>query len=242
VDVHDYLRELAHRAGAVLGDELVGVYAGGSLALGAYEPGRSDLDVAVVCRSPLAREAKERLAAALRHEALPCPARGLELVVYAEAVTQEPTAEPGYELDLNTGARMDFRLAFDTEDADPHWYVIDRAILHGHARAVSGPPAAEVFAEIPRALLLPALVAAVRWHATSGIPRGDDAVLNACRSLRFAEDGVWSAKPDAGRWALDRVADRELVAAALEGRSGAGTLPAERVAAFLAEVEARLAA
>ena len=32
---------------------LVGVYAGGSLALDGYQPGRSDLDIAVVCRTAL---------------------------------------------------------------------------------------------------------------------------------------------------------------------------------------------
>src|SRR3954454_8894976 len=47
-----YLFELVERAQATLADDLVGVYAGGSWALGGYEPGRSDLDVAVVVRSP----------------------------------------------------------------------------------------------------------------------------------------------------------------------------------------------
>jgi len=46
--VAPYLDELAARTQRVLGERLVGVYAGGSLALGGYEPGRSDIDVAVV--------------------------------------------------------------------------------------------------------------------------------------------------------------------------------------------------
>src|SRR5215211_567999 len=49
-----YLKEIARRLSAILGEALVGVYAGGSYALGGYEPGRSDLDVAVVVREPLA--------------------------------------------------------------------------------------------------------------------------------------------------------------------------------------------
>ena len=58
---HLYLEELARRVQAVLGDELVGVYAGGSFALGGYEPSRSDLDVAVVIESPLAEEQRHLL-------------------------------------------------------------------------------------------------------------------------------------------------------------------------------------
>jgi hypothetical protein len=38
-----YLAGVAARLAEILGDALVGVYAGGSWALGGYEPGRSDL-------------------------------------------------------------------------------------------------------------------------------------------------------------------------------------------------------
>jgi len=77
-----YLAELAEKLQGILGESLVGVYAGGSWALGGYEPPDSDLDVAVVIPEPLSDEAADGLVAALRHEAFPCPARGLELVVY----------------------------------------------------------------------------------------------------------------------------------------------------------------
>jgi hypothetical protein len=52
----------------VLGDRLVGVYVIESLALGGYEPGRSDVYLAVVVEAPLARETKEAVVAACRHE------------------------------------------------------------------------------------------------------------------------------------------------------------------------------
>lgn len=48
---HAYLEELACRIAESTGDELVGVCVGGSFALGDYEPGRSDLDVAAVVES-----------------------------------------------------------------------------------------------------------------------------------------------------------------------------------------------
>src|SRR3954471_3037649 len=45
MDLDAYLAELARRLNDVLRDALAGVYAGGSYALGAYEAGRSDVDV-----------------------------------------------------------------------------------------------------------------------------------------------------------------------------------------------------
>jgi Domain of unknown function (DUF4111) len=232
--VDAYLAELAGRAREVLGERLVGVYAGGSLALGAYEHGRSDLDMAVVVEGRLERRAKKELVAALRHEALPCPARGLELVVYSRAAAAAETVEVDFELNLNTGRAMAFRadFAFDPE-VGSHWFAIDRAILRECALAVAGRPAGEVFAEIPRSLLLPVVVESLRWHE-SGEALGDDAVLNACRALRYARTASWTSKPEAGRWALEHgVGDVATIEAAFEARAGGAPVAHEKAAAFV---------
>ena len=104
--VDDYLAELTRRMQEILGDELLAVYAGGSYALGAYEHGRSDVDVTAVVAGPLDDATKQRLVDALRHEALPCPASGLELVrLPARHDRRSATIDPGFELNLNTGAQ-----------------------------------------------------------------------------------------------------------------------------------------
>ena len=63
-----YLRVVGERLREVIGGPLVGVYAGGSYALGDYLPGRSDLDVAAVVRPALGHEAADALVADLRHD------------------------------------------------------------------------------------------------------------------------------------------------------------------------------
>jgi Domain of unknown function (DUF4111) len=232
-----YHRELVSRLRLRLGSELVGVYAGGSFVLGGYVPDRSDLDVAAVCRASLARELKTEIGEALRHESLPCPARGLELVLYALRSVREATSGAAFELNLNTGRAMTFTLETDPTNAPRHWYVIDRAILREHGRALSGPPARELFARIPREALLRALSESVRWHAEDPAARDDDAVLNACRAWRFATDGVWSSKHDAGLWARARLDDAALVTQALALREREGRLDQDGVNAFLARVQ-----
>jgi hypothetical protein len=144
VDVRAYLSELVATARGVLGDDLIGAYAAGSLALGAYVPGRSDVDVALVSVDALDPDRKHVLVARLRHEVLPCPARGLELVTYRRAVAASGTPEPGFEMELNTGARMAFRATYDPADrpaADGRfWYGLDRSLLHQSGPALLGPP------------------------------------------------------------------------------------------------------
>ena len=231
MDLATYLEALAGRLRTVAGDELLGVYAGGSYALGAYDAGRSDIDVAAVVRSGASSALKDGIVASIRHEALPCPARGLEFVLYRLASVSEPTLGAAFELNLNTGARMEFRADTEPGDIEAFWFPIDRSILSRHGIALAGPPAAEVFAEMRREALLPAVLESLRWHAEAG-GTSDDAVLNACRALRFAVDGVWTSKAAAGAWAVAR-SPEPLVERALGIREGGGNLEASEVRLFL---------
>ncbi|MER7456409.1 nucleotidyltransferase domain-containing protein [Micromonospora sp. NPDC126480] len=219
-DLSRYLTELVRAAGAVPGVELVGAYAGGSVGLDAYQAGRSDVDVALVSAGVLGYEAKRALVARLRHEALPCPARGLELVVYRRDVARSGVPDPGFEVELNTGARMAFRATYDPADrpvADGHfWYGLDRSILHQHGRALLGPPAGEAFADLSPADLRRLLVEALSWWLARPVPPGDvpapgteDAVLGAARALVRFRHGVWLSKGDAGRRLATDGGDRD---------------------------------
>jgi hypothetical protein len=238
-----YLAAVAGRLRTALADGLVGVYAGGSYALGDYFPGRSDLDVVAVVGEPLTAELRSAIVDQLRHESLPCPARLLELVVYQLQTARSGSPSADFELNLNTGAGIPVRAQAATgEEVGAHWFAIDRSVLSQAAIALWGPPAAEVFAPIPRAALLPVLAESVRWHRDHpGEP--SDAVLNACRALRFADEGRWSSKPAAGRWAVAHgLAPQELVAGAIRARSDALRLDGGAVTRFLRTAEKRLAA
>jgi Domain of unknown function (DUF4111) len=233
MELDDYLAELARRLGDALGGELVGVYAGGSYALGAYEHGRSDVDVTAVAGGPLPAEARRAIVDRVRQEALPCPARGLELVVYPVSTARGGGGEPGFELNLNTGAHMPFRVDEAPGDIEGFWFAIDRAILREHGIPLLGPPPAELFAPIPRATLLRLLGESVRWHrGEAAQPTASDAVLNTARALRFTAEGVWSAKRAAGEW----TSSEPVVRAALDG----APLDADAVGRFLDDAAARL--
>jgi hypothetical protein len=234
-----YLKELAARLHAVAGEELVGVYVGGSVALGAYDAGRSDLDVAAVVRFAAPRKLKNAIVDAIRHESLPCPARGLEFVLYRLGATCEPSTDAGFELNLNTGAGMDFRADLEPGENESHWFPIDRSILSQHGIALAGPPADEVFAEIPRPLLGPVVLQSLRWHVRTTGAR-DDAVLNACRALRFAIEGVWSSKPAAAAWVLERRDAPQIVRRALAARHGGERLDPDDVGRFLHDTLAEI--
>lgn len=219
-----YLGALVERVRAELGPALVGAYATGSVAMDAFMAGRSDIDVAVVCRTAIASTSKSRLVQRLRHEAFECPARGLELVVYRLDVARSGTIEPGFELELNTGAGMESRVTLRPEDRPAEdgrfWYGLDRSILHERGLALVGPPPAEVFADLAPADLRDLLVASLRWWLARPTP-SDDAVLGACRALVRHRSGRWLPKVEAGRRLLvDGYEPAGVIGASIAARSG----------------------
>jgi hypothetical protein len=234
-DVDDYHRKLSSRLRGILGDALVGVYAGGSFVLGDFDHDLSDLDVAAACATHVDLITKQAIVDALRHESLPCPARGLEFVLYAEPVLRAATTAPGFELNLNSGARMSFRADYEPGE-ERHWFAIDRSILMVHGKALLGPPTREVFAPTQRGPLLELVAESVRWYRDTAAT-GSDAVLNGCRALRFAAEGTWSSKLAAGTWALERHDSPQLVAQAVAARRCQRPLPAGDVDRFLKTVE-----
>ncbi|HSL63107.1 MAG TPA: aminoglycoside adenylyltransferase domain-containing protein, partial [Gaiellaceae bacterium] len=60
---------------------------------------------------------------------------------------------------------------------------------------------------------------------------------------RYAREGAWASKQEAGRWALAAVPEAELVRRALEARAGGAAVEPAAAGAFLTRVrEAVLAA
>jgi hypothetical protein len=245
-DVGRYLDALVAAACAVLREELVAAYAAGSVAFGAYRPGRSDVDVALVTRDALDPAAKHALVAALRHEALPCPARGLELVAYRREVAASGTPEPGFEVELNSGPRMAFRATYDPADrpaADGlFWYGLDRSILHQVGVPLVGDvPAVAMFGDLSPDALRRLLVEALTWWLA--VPAAaEDAVLGACRSLARVRTGRWLSKPAAAEHLVAAGdPDAALIRACVAARRGGPPPDAAAARAFQQRVRSEVA-
>jgi hypothetical protein len=245
-----YLEAVTARVRDVFGDHVVGVYTTGSLALGDYRPGRSDIDLMAVVAGSEGLDLRRKLAQQLDHRTLACPAAGLEFVLYPLATVARPTMDAGYLLNFNTGPALPPVTSFDPGDGPAFWYAIDRAITCQSGASLYGPAAPQLFAALPFEDLLQVVIASVEAH---GDPQEghllDNAVLNGCRALSFARDHRWYAKVDAAERTLAIVDGfARLVSAAIvsfdSGRreAEAATLDPDTVKAFLFEVLRRLRA
>ena len=231
-----YLGAVVGRLQAIFHGRLVGVYPAGSLALDAYVPGRSDVDLLAVVAAP----APDEIAAvvgALDHGALPCPAKGLEFVLYDRATLAGLATEAGFALNLNTGARLPYKAETDPGDGLSFWYPIDRDIVRQQRRALIGPPFPELVTRVRSRVLMPVVAESVAAHLASLGDHGDNAVLNACRALRYRAEHTWYPKRAAAAWALQRLpSGAAVIRAALNSADDGGGRDRAAVEAFLAEV------
>ena len=194
-----YVTELGRRLASARA-----VYVIGSAALGAYDPASSDLDALVVVDAPLSAAERDAIVARCSHDALPCPARKLELVVYTAEQAAAPSRGQRWELNLNTGRDEPLHAGADPSAEPWHWFVLDLAQAREHAIALHGPPARELIGEVPRDLVKGAMGEALAWFARE--EPGEQLVLAAARAWRYAEEGVFTPKRAALGWAIQRLA------------------------------------
>ena len=212
-------QQVADALARILHADLVGVYFVGSVALGGYVPAESDIDIAAVSTSALTLQERESVASAIVEAAADCPARGLEFTLYRREVAGSLPEGADFEVNANGGPRMPEAVHLNSTSEAGFWYVLDRGIAHRSGVAISGPPAREIFADVPRGTLLEAMHASMAWHRINE-KATLYSVLNACRAWRFAATDVLGSKLEGAAWARARWADPNVIDAAVALRHG----------------------
>ncbi len=239
-----FAQELARACTGALGEAVAGVILHGSLTLGDYVPGRSDLDLLVVVDHPPtdARLAGLAEAMASRRAEAPGP---VDLRLVTRQVAASPTPAPPLEAYLRLTSASGVRLEERRHPAERD-LAVELSVCHAHGRSLLGAAPAELLGEVPDRWVVAAGDAQLAaWQAIGDDPPyAELTVLTACRAWRFAEEGRHASKAAAAEWALGRDPTLGVVGDALRRRHGdpAARIDPAQVARLLAEVRARLAA
>lgn len=231
-DINALVDTLLAGAQAALGDQFVGCYLHGSLALGDADPARSDVDFLVVTRDRLPPEAVEALAAL--HQGIARSDLKWNRNVEGSYIPQgalrryDPTdaTHPAVEVDGT------FHLARHGID-----WIIQRHVVREHGVLVAGPPPHTLIDLVSGDDLRHA---AKRLLQTWWVPLAADpprlqsseyqayAVLTMCRALYTLHTGSVATKPAAARWARPVLGPRwySLIDEALAWRRG---MPMDRL-------------
>jgi hypothetical protein len=140
---------VAERSAAIcaheLGGTLVSVILHGSLTLGDYVRGRSDVDLLAIVERPLRDEERERLARVVAEQ--PVTRAPLDLRVVTAAAAARPTEAPPMELYL----RHEPPSAPAVERRSPGEpdLVVELSVCREHGRSLCGPAPSELIGEVP---------------------------------------------------------------------------------------------
>jgi predicted nucleotidyltransferase len=254
-EVEAYLEQVVSTLRDHLGSELVGVYLHGSVAMGGFTAGRSDVDVLGVCAGPVSPERGRALGEALAAIPRIAAGTGLEFSLVTEASARSASAAPAFEVHVSHEEPFvtDGHDHPGDDDLPLHF-----AVLLARGRSLFGPGPSEVFAEPDRKLLVRSMLADIEMARSEGVAWWDDhdvpeaasmtyQVLNGARCLRYLETGELGSKVEGGEWLKGNDADPDvhaLVDAALAYQRGDAPEHADErvVEAFMDRVETSLRA
>jgi streptomycin 3"-adenylyltransferase len=181
----------------------------GSLALGGYQAGKSDIDLLVVSDAPT-----DGLVGAVEQAWRKEPGE-FDLRVVRYPVAAQPTRTPHLTLGISNYGDDRIEVERDTEEPDlVVWFSVCRQL--GHTNVI-GPVPDEWVDEVGAAVL-------ARWKEGRERPHHELMALTACRIWRFREERIHCTKPEAAEWARERGAhvayDEAAVRTLLDRASG----------------------
>ena len=194
---------------------LAGAILHGSLATGAFVPGRSDVDVLAIVDEEPSGDALAALTSAVE-ELHPGAAAAADLSVVTSRTAAEPSPAPRVEiyvrLDPAGGPGLEVETRRPRRDL-----VVELSVCRVHGRSLAGPSPAELIGRVPDEWVVDvgAEVLAT-WQSREYDPEmAAFMVFTTCRIWRFAEERLHCSKQEAARWALDRDPSLSVVETAL---------------------------
>jgi predicted nucleotidyltransferase len=204
--IRDQVMTFVRAVQEILAGNLAGIYLHGSLAMGCFNPERSDLDLLVVTREGMTVEVKRRVAELLlQHSDAPRPIE-ISFLRQADLVPWEyPTPFDFHygedwrqqtQEQLESGAWQTWN---DRRQTDPD-LAAHITIIRARGLCLAGPPIERVFPPVPREQYVASIVNDIQDapEHVGGAPVYY--VLNLCRVYAYLREGRICSKEEGGAW------------------------------------------
>lgn len=195
------------RSGAdIFGKELVGIYLHGSMAMGCFNPAKSDIDLLLVTdRAPLDSQKKAFMDILLvLNDA--APAKGIEMSLVRYEYCKNFVYPTPFELHLSNAHQSWYRrdpweyvqkMKGVDYDLAAHFFITKNRGMVLYGRAIS-----EVFGEIPAQAYLDSIRRDVLDSQEAVMDNPIYVILNLCRVLAYTQDQLVLSKKEGGEWGI----------------------------------------
>jgi len=193
----------------ILGENLIGIYLHGSLAMGCFHPTVSDIDFVVVINNPLTDKEKRAIIETLIDLDDVKPAKGFEMSVLLLKDTRHFTYPTPFILHYSDSHKDNFiqegRLCENGKDPDLAAHI---TVLKNRGKVICGQDIDTVFANVPREDYLKALVYDINDARALMNENPVYFILNICRTLCYLREGKVLSKVEGGQWGLNNLPAR----------------------------------
>lgn len=197
------LDNLTEKTEKLFGNNFIGLYVHGSIAMGCFNPWVSDVDFLIVVRAKMSVQEKRDLVKILLETDHDIP-RGIEMSVVLLEHTKNPVFPTPFEFHFGKELAEKYRrneidLAQEKTDPDlaAHFMITKRRGI-----VWRGLPIDEVFSEIPKEFYIKSLLFDFDDLDKNIISNPVYGILNACCTIAYLKDNLVLSKKEGGVWAL----------------------------------------
>lgn len=218
----EILDDLVDTCQRILGGSLTGIYLHGSLAMGCFNPHKSDIDVIVIVEDSIADEQKLSLLENIAELDARAPAKGLEISFVNKEYCDPFIYPTPFEMHFSCMHRQralenprEFISQMKGEDRD---LAAHFTIIKEYGVKLSGKEIPEVFGAVPADCYLDSLWHDIKNAAADILDQPVYNILNLCRISAYLREGTILSKERGGEWGLENLEKkyRSLILQALQ--------------------------
>lgn len=209
LDIDTLINSFVEQSKDILQDNLVGIYLHGSLAMGCFNPQKSDIDLIIVVNEHLSDSIKKEYLDMVVEHNTKAPKKGIEMSVVLRKACKPFIYPTPFELHFSAGY-------LDWYKDDPDDYIREMkgtdkdlaahfTIINKRGKCLFGLPINEVFAEVPASDYMNSI-----WHDVEHAKKDIKhypmyLTLNLARVLAYKEEGLVLSKKEGAEWAIDKL-------------------------------------
>ena len=206
------LNGITDQAKEIFGEELVSIYLHGSMAMGCFQPQKSDIDLLIVIRNNISDSQKTAFMDHVIEYNKIAPSKGIELSIVKLEYCRHFLYPTPFELHFSNAHLqwymdnpVDYVLKMKGTDRDlaAHFTIIKAYGIVLYGAGING-----VFADVPRDKYIDSIWADIEGARAEILENPVYIILNLCRVAAFLKDNLILSKKQGGDWGLQNLSPR----------------------------------
>lgn len=241
------LNKIVDKSIKIFKENLIGIYLHGSLAMGCFNPDKSDIDLIIVIRNNITDIQKLQFMNHIVEVNKIAPGKGIELSIVKEEYCKNFLYPTPFELHFSNAHLQWFiddptdyihKMNGTDKDLAAHFKIIKK-----YGVVLQGAAINDVFADVPKEDYIDSIWGDVEGAKEDILEEPIYVILNLCRVAAFLKNGFILSKKQGGEWALQNLSTQyhTLISNAvqsytLESRMDLDNLEAQKFADYMLQM------